>query len=56
MVSQGLIQLEEHEKATEQSEELVCEPRTGDTATTGAEITPVDKPGQIELLQREAVN
>ncbi|XP_038565524.1 clustered mitochondria protein homolog [Micropterus salmoides] len=33
MVSQGLIQLEEHEKATEQSEELVCEPRTGDTAT-----------------------
>ncbi|KAF1378436.1 hypothetical protein PFLUV_G00190540 [Perca fluviatilis] len=33
MVSQGLIQPEEQEKATEKSEESVCEPRTGETAT-----------------------
>ncbi|XP_035033613.1 clustered mitochondria protein homolog isoform X1 [Hippoglossus stenolepis] len=34
MVAQGLSQLEDQDKATEQSEEdLVCEPRTGDTTT-----------------------
>ncbi|XP_031136585.1 clustered mitochondria protein homolog isoform X2 [Sander lucioperca] len=33
MVSQGLIQREEQDKATEKSEEPVCEPRTEETAT-----------------------
>ena len=34
MVAQGLSQLEEQDKATEQSEEdLVSEPRTGETTT-----------------------
>ncbi|XP_029304608.1 LOW QUALITY PROTEIN: clustered mitochondria protein homolog [Cottoperca gobio] len=38
MVSQGLIQQEEQNKATEQSEESVCEPRTGDSATAAADM------------------
>ncbi|XP_034744989.1 clustered mitochondria protein homolog isoform X2 [Etheostoma cragini] len=33
MVSQGLIQPEEQDKSTEKSEEALCEPRTGETAT-----------------------
>ncbi|XP_032388908.1 clustered mitochondria protein homolog isoform X2 [Etheostoma spectabile] len=33
MVSQGLIQPEEQDKSTEKSEEPLCEPRTGETAT-----------------------
>lgn len=38
MVAQGLSQLEEHDKAKKQSEGLVCEPRTGDRATTDADL------------------
>ncbi|XP_044079217.1 clustered mitochondria protein homolog isoform X2 [Siniperca chuatsi] len=38
MVSQGLSQLEEQDKAMEQSEEPACEPRTGDTAIAGADM------------------
>ncbi|XP_040908418.1 clustered mitochondria protein homolog isoform X2 [Toxotes jaculatrix] len=38
MVAQGLSQLEEQNKATEQREDLVCGPRTGDTATAGADM------------------
>uniref|UniRef100_A0A8C4IRR9 Clustered mitochondria protein homolog n=1 Tax=Dicentrarchus labrax TaxID=13489 RepID=A0A8C4IRR9_DICLA len=38
MVAQGLSQLEEQNEATEQSEEPVCKPRTGDTATAGADM------------------
>ncbi|XP_078122335.1 clustered mitochondria protein homolog [Sander vitreus] len=40
-VSQGLIQREEQDKATEKSEEPVCEPRTGETATAGADMENV---------------
>ena len=43
MVSQGLIQPEEQEKATEKSEESVCEPRTGETATAGADMGELDQ-------------
>ncbi|XP_040007417.1 clustered mitochondria protein homolog isoform X2 [Xiphias gladius] len=38
MVAQGLSQLEEQDKAKKQSEGLVCEPRTGDRATTDADL------------------
>ncbi|XP_022594435.1 clustered mitochondria protein homolog [Seriola dumerili] len=37
MVAQELNQLEEQDKATEQSEVPVCEPTTGDTATASAD-------------------
>uniref|UniRef100_A0A8D3BCA0 Clustered mitochondria protein homolog n=1 Tax=Scophthalmus maximus TaxID=52904 RepID=A0A8D3BCA0_SCOMX len=38
MVAQGLRQVEEQGKAKEQSEDLVCEPRTGDTAGADMEF------------------
>lgn len=38
MVSQGLIQLEEQDKATKPSEEPVCVPRTGDAAIAGSDM------------------
>lgn len=38
MVSQGLIQLEEQDKSTEQSKEPVFEPRTGDSAAAAADM------------------
>nr|XP_046267647.1 clustered mitochondria protein homolog isoform X2 [Scatophagus argus] len=37
MVSQGLVQLEDQDKSTEPSEGPVCEPRTGEAVTTGAD-------------------
>lgn len=38
MVAQGLSQLEEQSEATEQNEDLVCEPGTRDTTTAGADM------------------
>ncbi|XP_069395959.1 clustered mitochondria protein homolog isoform X2 [Paralichthys olivaceus] len=51
MVAQGLSQLEEQEKATEQSEDLACEPRTGAATTATAAMESQRRDVMIKACQ-----
>ncbi|KAK1883191.1 Clustered mitochondria protein like [Dissostichus eleginoides] len=51
MVSQGLVQREEEDKASEQSEESVCEPRTGDTSRASAEMEHQTRTGIMKACE-----
>ncbi|XP_034062393.1 clustered mitochondria protein homolog isoform X4 [Gymnodraco acuticeps] len=51
MVSQGLVQRKEEDKASEQSEELVCEPRTGDTSRASAEMEHQTRTGIMKACE-----